>query len=138
MEKRLQDLARKLAARDRDLGPGLEAARKGAERLRAHAARCVEAFRATARSEGAAHLAEIEVGAVEPDEKHVDCVQFKVWRGRLEIVCVAKAKGTVTLVGPYKRGKTEKPCTDFALDGQDVERNLEDLLVDLITVASQR
>ena len=138
MEKRFSALAHELATRDRDLGPGLEDARQGARRLRAHAAGCIAEFAAAATSCWAPHLAEIEVGSVEPDEKHVDCIQFKVRRGRFEIVCVAKAKGKVTLVGPYKRGKSEKPCRDFALEGEAVLGTLEDLLVELITAASQR
>ncbi len=98
----------------------------------------VEAFKRAAHDSDAAYLANLEVGSVEPDEKHIDCIQFRVARGRCEIVCVGKAKGSVTLVGPFRRGKPEKPCADYPLRGPEVEQALEDLLVRLIQVASER
>jgi hypothetical protein len=135
---RFAELARELAQRDRDLPAGLDAAARGAEALRAHAEACVEVFRAAAIAEGARHLADLVVGPVAPDEKHVDCVSFGVARGRFQVVCVAKARGAVTLVGPFKRGKTEKPCSDYGLEGAEVRGALEDLLLRLIRVASDR
>jgi hypothetical protein len=131
-------LARELALRDRDLAAGLEAAGRAAANLRERAERALEAFRDAARGAGAAHLADVQVGPVEPDEKHVDCVQFRVWRGRWEMVCVAKASEKITLVGPFARGKPEKPCADFPLDGSAVEAGLADRLLELLRVASER
>ncbi len=78
------------------------------------------------------------MSGVEPDEKHVDCLQFRIARGRWEALCVVKAKGSVTLVGPFKRGKTEKPCSDQPLRGAAVESALEELVTRLIRVASER
>ena len=136
--ERFEKLAHELARRDDDLGDALALARDGAKRLRAHAASCIEAFAAAARARGARHLAHIVVGPVEPDEKHVDCIQFVVSRGRWQIACVAKARGAVGLVGPFQRGKAEKPCTDHALAGEEVESALEDLLIALVQAASER
>jgi len=136
--QRLEKLARELGARD----PGLEATladvRQAVEQLRGLVDTLAGAFKRTAREAGAAHLANLEVGPVEPDEKHIDCIQFRVARGRWEIVCVAKAKGNVTLVGPFRRGKPEKPCADHPLRGTETEQALEDLLVRLIEAASER
>ncbi len=135
---RFAELARELALRDRDLAARLERARARAAALREWAEHALQGFRDVARDAGAAHLAHVEVGPVEPDEKHVDCVQFKVERGRWEITCVAKSAGKVTLVGPYKKGKPEKPCHDHPLVGGETEQALEDLLVDLLRQASDR
>jgi hypothetical protein len=136
--RRLVELAERLAERDRALGEPLARAWDGARELREQVAAAAEAFRRTVRARAAEHLANLEVGPVEPDQKHVDCVQFRISRGRLEALCVAKAEGKVTLVGPYRRGRPEKPCLDFPLGGPEVERGLEDLLVQLIEEASER
>ena len=135
---RFSELARELALRDRDLAARLERARARAAALREWAEHALQGFRDVARDAGAAHLAHVEVGPVEPDEKHVDCVQFRVWRGRWELVCVAKASEKVTLVGPFARGKAEKPCADFPLDGRAVEQGLADRLLQLLRIASER
>ncbi len=136
--ERFEELARQLSTRDRELSGDLARARTAAETLRAHAQACVEVFQATVCKEGADHLGHIEVGPVEPDAKHVDCLQFIVARGRFEAACVAKARGLITLVGPYKRGKTEKPCVDQPLSGPEVEAGVEQLLLELIRQASER
>lgn len=138
---RFRELAGELAARDAGLDAALGEVRTAASGLRARAAEAVETFRCAAIAHGAGHLAGIEVGPLEPDDKHVDCLQFRVARGRWQALCVAKARAEgpkVTLVGPFKRGKPEKPCRDFALRGPDVERGLDDLLERLIREASER
>jgi len=134
----LRSLARELAGRDQDLPDALAEARAAAERLRVHAVRAVEAFSDEARERGVEHLAQIEVGAVEPDEKHVDAVQLRLRRGRWEIVCVAKARGQMTLVGPYRRYKSEKPCLDLPLEGPELEAGFDRLLLELLREASAR
>jgi hypothetical protein len=136
--QRLIELAERLAERDRELSESLGRAWDCARDLQEKLATAAEAFRQTVRERGAEHLANVEVGPVEPDQKHVDCVQFRIARGRSEALCVVKAAGKVTLVGPYKRGKKEKPCVDFPLGGAEVESGLEDLLATLIEKASER
>ena len=131
-------LARELAERNRDLPESLAAARAASERLRIRAVQAVEVFRDQARARGVEHLAHIEVGAVEPDEKHVDAVQLRVRRGRWEIVCVAKASGHITLVGPYRRYKAETPCRDVPFDGPELEAGFDGLLLELLREASAR
>ena len=139
--ERFETLALELAERDRGLDQQLCRVRNGALELRARAQAVVDVFKAKATAEGAEHLTQIDVGPVEPDEKHVDCLQFRVSRGRWEIVCVAKAASPepkATLVGPFQRGKPERPCSDHLLSGNEVERGLEDLLLALIREASAR
>ncbi len=136
--QRLEQLARELAARDAGLTAVLQDVREAAEQLRGRAHALVEAFKQAARDSDAPHLAHLDVGPVEPDEKHVDCIQFRVTRGRWQAVCVGKTKGEVTLVGPFQRGKPEKPCADYPLRGAEVERALEELLLRLIRAASER
>jgi hypothetical protein len=135
--ERFVRLAEELAARDRLLVSRLEEVREAAVRLREVAAEAVDAFRRTVHAEGAQHLADVEVSSVEPDEKHVDCVQVRIQRGRWEALVVAKAGGKVTLVGPFRRGKTEQPCRDFELSGKQVEEGVEGLVDALIRQASQ-
>jgi hypothetical protein len=131
-------LARELAERDRELPRRLADAARHAERLRAHADACVAKFCAAASVGGARHLTSVRVGPVEPDEKHVDCWQFRVERGRWVAVCVVKARGVATLVGPFQRGKNERPCRDVAFDAPDAFEALETLLLGLLREASER
>lgn len=136
--KPFEELAAELARRDRDLAEPLRSAREALGELRECAREHVAAFATAAQRAGAPHLAELGVGPVEPDEKHVDCWQFKVRRGRWEIVCVAKPRGAVTLVGPYRQGKPEHPCRDYPLPSEAAQDGLCDLLLDLIRQASAR
>ena len=135
--ERFEELARELAAQHPGLAAELAEVHEAAEHLRDLAHAMLEAFKRVARAADAEYLTQLEVGPVEPDEKHVDCIQFRVARGRWEFMCVVKAKKTVTLVGPFCRGKPEKPCSDHPLRGEQVERALEDLLAHLIRAASE-
>jgi hypothetical protein len=78
----------------------------------------VEHFHAGVTETGAPHL-RIEVSEVRVDDKHVRAVEFDLLRGRHKAVVVVKARGDVTLVGPFQLGKTEGPCQSFALEASD-------------------
>jgi len=137
--EKFEALAEDLARQHGDLPLWLAAARTGAEELREQAQRCVEAFRRRAQALGAAQLGSVSVSPVAADEKHVDCVQFGVERGRSLLLCVAIANaqgGKIRLVGPFKRGKAEGPCGDFPLRGPEVEAALEQRMLDLLRQAS--
>ena len=134
----LRALAREMASRDSDLPGALAEAKAAAERLQKRAHAAVDAFRDEADRAGAEHLGHIDVTPVEPDEKHVDAYQLHVRRGRWEIACVVKARGQITLVGPYKRFKAETPCRDVPFDGPECERGFDDLLLSLLREASSR
>jgi hypothetical protein len=135
--KAFAELATQLAERDRVLAEPLAQARTAAEQLRAHAERALAAFTAAARAEGADHLTDLTLGPVRPDEKHVDAIEFSVRRGRWELICVAKAGRKFTLVGPFERGKAEKPCLDYPLAGDELRAGLEARLLELIRSASE-
>ncbi len=133
-----EQLARELAERDGDLPARLRDTRQATEHLREISVSAVDAFRRRAQELGAHHLTHLEVSPVIPDEKHVDCVSFRVQRGRLAVQCVgiAAEKGKVRLVGPFKKGKPEGPCADLPLRGSEVEKALEERIVALIREAT--
>ena len=135
---RFKRLADELAARDPGLALRLRDVRDAARGLRELAFVSVEAFRERAAEIGAPYLGNLEVSEVEPDEKHVDCVQFSVRRGRLEVLCIgiAREPAKVRLVGPFKRGKEEGPCADAPLRGAEVEKALADRIEQLMREAA--
>jgi len=136
--ERFEKLAHELAERDRELPARLRDATRAAGALREQALEAVEAFRLMASALGAEHLTHLCVTPVEADEKHVDCVSFRVERGRSVLLCVAIAgdPGKFRFVGPFRRGKVEGPCADLPLRGADLEQALEDAVVALIREAS--
>jgi hypothetical protein len=136
---KFEALAEDLVRQHGDLPHWLAEARAGAEVLRDQAQTCIEVFVRRAEALGARQLGDVAVSAVGADEKHVDCVQFSVERGRNLLLCVAIANssgGKVRLVGPFKRGKVEGPCGDFPLRGAEVEAALEQRMLDLLRQAS--
>ena len=135
---RFEQLAASLADRDHDVSKSLEVVRPALGELRDRALDAVDAFVRVARERGGVHLTDIAVSPVEWDEKHVDCLQFKVMRGRWELTCVGKARGVVTLVGPYRRGKPEQPCAELPLPGPQADAALDDRLLALLREASAR
>ena len=135
---RFRKLADELASRDPGLTLRLRDVRDAARELRELAFEAIEAFRERAAEIGAPYLGNLEVSPVEPDEKHVDCVRFRVARGRIELICIAIAQGSgkVRLVGPFKRGKQEGPCADAPLRGPEVVKALEDRIEQLVREAA--
>jgi hypothetical protein len=136
---KFEALAEDLARQHGDLARWLANARAAAEELRGQAQACIEAFVARATALGAEQLGSVSVSGVVPDQKHVDCLQFSVERGRNVLLCVAIATpegGKVRLVGPFKRGKAEGPCGDFPLRGPELEHGLEQRMLDLLRQAS--
>lgn len=136
--QRFHKLAEELAARDPQLSARLRETREAARALRELAYAAVEAFRQRATELGAHYLGNIEVSSVEPDEKHIDAVQFKVARGRLELLCVAIARdpGKTRVVGPFRRGQKEGPCAESGLRGPEIERLLEERIAALVREAA--
>jgi hypothetical protein len=137
-DQRFRKLADELAERDPGLAVRLRHARDAARVLRDSAFSAVEAFRQRASEIGAPYLGNIEVSIVEPDEKHIDAVQFRITRGRFEVICVAIARGEgkMRVVGPFKRGKEEGPCAEVPLRGSEVENLLEERLAALVREAT--
>jgi len=135
---RFRRLAEELAGKDPELSSRLQAVRAAAESLRSGAAQAVEVFRRRALELGAPQLADVAVTPVEPDEKHLDALQFKIARGRLELLCIAIARGEgkVRVVGPFKRGQKEGPCAEAPLAGPEVESLLGERIEALVREAA--
>jgi hypothetical protein len=78
----------------------------------------LEGFREGALAAGAPHL-DIELGELRLDDKHVRAVEFDLARGRQRAIVTVKARGEVTLVGPFHAGKNEGPCESFPFSAED-------------------
>jgi hypothetical protein len=114
---RLEAVGRSLGQREATHREALDRARTQAAALRAEVAQALERFHAAAAAAGAPHL-RIELSEPRLDDKHLRAVEFELGRGRHRAIVVAKAKGEVTLVGPFKSGKTEGPCLSFPFHAQ--------------------
>ena len=119
---RFECLGRTLGQREAAHVAALTDARACAERLRAAVAAALADFDRAARDAGAEHL-EIGLSEIRVDEKHVRAVEFEIFRGRHRAVVVAKSRGEVTLVGPFRQGKTEGPCRSLPFDAQEEIRD---------------
>ena len=133
---RLEELGRSLGQREAAHAADLEGAREQVERLHAEVSAALERFHAAASQAGAPHL-RIDQSDVRIDHKHLRSVEFELSRGRHRAIVVAKSRGEVTLVGPFRTGKTEGPCQSFAFDAKDaIADALESFLADFIEEAA--
>lgn len=115
---RLEALGRALGAREAEHREALERAWACAERLHGAVAEAVERFHSGATEVGAPHI-RVDLSDLRIDDKHVRAVEFDLVRGRHKAVVVVKARGEVTLVGPFQLGKTEGPCRSFPFEAKD-------------------
>jgi hypothetical protein len=116
--ERLEALGRAVGAREFAHREGLGRARQCAEELRREVAGALERFHDAAARAGAPHL-RVELSALRTDDKHLRSVEFDLSRGRYRAIVTAKSRGDVTLVGPFRTGKTEGPCRSFPIDARD-------------------
>jgi hypothetical protein len=119
---RLEAVGRSLGEREAAHRQGLDRAHAEAAKLRAEVAQALDRFHAAAAAAGAPHL-RIELSEPRVDDKHLRAVEFDLSRGRHRALVVAKAKGEVTLVGPFRAGKTEGPCLSFPFHAEAELRN---------------
>lgn len=125
---RLAALGRSLGEREADHRGELDAARSCAESLRADIALALSKFHAAAAEAGAPHL-QVELSDVRLDDKHLRAVEFDLVRGCHKAVIVAKCRGELTLVGPFRKGKAEGPCHSFPIDArQEIQHALASFL----------
>ena len=115
--ERLEELGRKLGSREAPYRQELARARRVAERLRERVAGALGRFHRAATEAGAPQL-EAVVSATRADDKHLRAVQFDLARGRYRAIVTVKARGEVTLVGPFRAGKDEGPCRTFPIDSE--------------------
>ena len=109
LHERLVALAEALAEREAEHAAALEQAFALARRLRGRVAGAIDALHGVLAARGLTHL-RIAIGEPRLDEKHIRAVQFELSRGRTIALVSVKSRGEVTLVGPFKAGKTEGPC----------------------------
>ena len=117
LEERLAALGRTLGEREVDHREDLQAARACIEKLRARVEAAIESFHRAAAEAGAPHL-RLSISEVRVDDKHLRSVEFDLSRGRHRAIITAKSRGEVTLVGPFRSGKTEGPCLSFPFDAE--------------------
>jgi hypothetical protein len=133
---RLSAAGRAIGAREAEYRGPLETARARARELHAEVAEALAAFHAAAREAGAPHLA-LELSEPRLDQKHARAIEFEVRRGRHVGVVTVKARGEVTLVGPFQAGKAEGPCRTFPIDARaEIEPALGEFLERLVEAAA--
>jgi hypothetical protein len=135
LNARMEQLGRSLAQRESDHTAGLAAARKCVDELHGKVAASIESFHGGLAGE-VPHLA-LELTAPRVDDKHLRAVEFEVSRGRHRAIVVVKSRGEITLVGPFRAGKTEGPCRSFPIDATaEVDAALADFLASFIEEAA--
>ena len=115
--ERLEALGRELGSREAPYRDDLARARSVAEKLRDRVADALGRFHRAAAAAGAPQL-EAVVSETRPDDKHLRAVQFDMIRGRYRAIVTVKARGEVTLVGPFRAGKDEGPCRTFPIESE--------------------
>ena len=133
---RLEELGRTLGEREATHAPALDEARAKAGALRAQVAMALERFHAAATKAGAPHIV---VALSEPriDDKHLRAVEFELRRGRHVAIVTVKSRGDVTLVGPFRAGRTEGPCRTFPFDADaEIEEAMTDFLASFLEEAA--
>jgi hypothetical protein len=115
---RFAELGRALGEREAEHADGLERARACAESLRSDVAAALESFHREVAAAGASHL-RVDLSEVRVDDKHLRSMEFELRRGRHRAIVTAKSRGDLTLVGPFRDGKTEGPCKSFPIDARD-------------------
>jgi rubrerythrin len=136
LRDRLRELGQELAAREAEHRAALDEARGRAGSLRAEVAEALAGWREAVTAAGAPQLA-ITLGELRPDDKHVRAVEFDLSRGRHRAVVTVKARGEVTLVGPFHAGKAEGPCKSFPFAAEaEIRKALGDFLERFLTEAA--
>lgn len=134
LEERLAELGRQLIERERNHSTDLKQAFEYANKVHARLASALEGFHALILPE-APQLA-IELGGPRIDEKHLHAVQFDLRRGRHRAIFTIKSRGEITMVGPFREGKTEGPCRSFPLTAEaEIEAALEELVLSFVQEA---
>jgi hypothetical protein len=127
LNDRVEALARELAQRENKHVEAIERAHYKAAELHRQVAAVIDRFNVVV-GESVPYL-EVAVSSPRVDDKHLHAVEFDLERGRHRAIVTVKAKGEVTLVGPFRSGKTEGPCRSFAFSA---EEDLADALGDFL------
>jgi len=114
LSERIEALARDVVKREAPHADAVARARATAERLHALVESAIETFNGVVRD--SVPYLEVGVTPLRTDDKHLHAVEFDLERGRHRAVITAKSKGEVTLVGPFRSGKSEGPCRSFPFE----------------------
>jgi hypothetical protein len=115
LKGRLISVGQRLAERELAHTVPLDEARRRALAIHENIADAVTAYNLEVESAGVPQL-RIEQGPIRPDEKHLRSVQFDIKRGRHTAIVTVKSRGEITLVGPFRAGKSEGPCKSFPFE----------------------
>jgi len=110
-------MGRTLAERESPHRDGLTLAKDQATALHGRVESALGRYHEAIDAAGAEHL-RVELTAPRLDEKHVRSYEFDVRRGRHRALFVLKSRGELTLVGPFRAGKTEGPCRSFPVEAE--------------------
>ena len=112
LSERLARLGKALGEREAEHRDALAEAWRRAQSLRSEVSRALDAFAVAAARAGAPQIS-VRLGDARTDDKHIRSVEFDITRGRHRAIVTVKARGEVTLVGPFHAGKVEGPCKTF-------------------------
>ncbi|MEE2664847.1 MAG: hypothetical protein VX681_12090 [Myxococcota bacterium] len=129
LEAALGRLGEALGEREVAHAASLRASRDRAFELYERVAGALEHYHAAIEAAGAPHLC-VELTPPRLDEKHVRSYEFDLRRGRHRGLFVLKSRGELTLVGPYRTGKTEGPCRSFPIEA---DAEIESALVEFVS-----
>ena len=129
LDEALGQLGKTLAEREASHADGLAHARDKAAELHERVKTALEHYHAAIAEGGAEHLC-VELTAPRLDEKHVRSYEFDLRRGRHRGLFILKSRGELTLVGPFRTGKTEGPCRSFPIDA---EAEIDGALVEFVS-----
>jgi hypothetical protein len=128
LRTRMEELGRRLGAREAQHADALADARRHAGALHEQLADALAVFERAVAKSGAEHI-KVAISEPRTDDKHVRAVEFDLQRGRHRAIVTVKSRGEVTLVGPFKAGKAEGPCRSFPVSEQgDIDTALGDFL----------
>lgn len=135
LAERLEELGQALGEREASHGEAMQIAWARARELHESIGQALNGFASAAAKAGSDHLT-ATLGTPHLDDKHVRAVEFDVSRGRTRAIITVKSRGEVTLVGPFRAGKTEGPCRSFPIDADpEIESALEDFLAGFLEEA---
>jgi hypothetical protein len=136
LRERLAAAGQALGSREAPFREALDEALARCRLLHQQACTALDAFHGAAAAAGAPHL-QVVVSPPRLDEKHVRAVEFELRRGRHAGLVIVKARGEVTLVGPFRTGKEEGPCRSLPwTDEAGIETALSEFLVRFVEEAA--
>jgi hypothetical protein len=133
IEQRLKSLGHRLVEREGAEAPHREEANRVASRLHGRVERALAAYH-----EAVSSVSSLRVSLSEPrlDDKHLHAIEFDLERGRHRAIITVKQRGEVTLVGPFRQGKSEGPCRSFPFAAEaEIEQALGDFLCRFVEAA---